>query len=222
VSPAAKDGSEGFADSLGHESVYSEGVERPAQITFRGMSSSPAVEARVREKIAELEQFFDRIIGCHVVVALPEQHSRKGNLFEVQIELSVPGGPPIVVGHRHHDKQQYEDVYVALRDAFKAAKRQLQDHSRKLRGQVKAHEVPTHGRIWHLVPQERYGFIMSSDKVEIFFHENALVEVDYDDLEVGAEVRYVVHENEGEKGPQASSVSLVGSHHLQDPPTSSG
>lgn len=211
--------SEAFADSRELESAYIEGVERPPQITFRGVSPSPAVEARVREKIAELEHFFDRLIGCHVVIELPEHRSRQGNLFEVRIELSVPGGPPIVVGRRHHDKQQHEDVYVAIRDAFKAARRQLQDHARKLRGEVKAHVVPAHGRIWHLVTEERYGFIINTDKVEIYFHENALVDVDYDDLEVGTEVRYVIHEKEGVKGPQASTVSLAGGH-VVDPTVS--
>lgn len=187
-------------------------MERSPQITFRGMSSSPAVEARVLEKIAELERFYDRLIGCYVVIDIPERRSNKGNLFEVHIELSVPGAEPIIVSHRHHDKQQHQDVYVAIRDAFAAAKRQLQDHASKQRGEVKSHELPTHGVIWHLVPEHRYGFIMSSDNIEIYFHENALVGIEFDELELGTEVRYVSHENEGAEGPQASTVSLSGTH----------
>ena len=175
------------------------------------MSPSPAVEARIHKKIEELERVHDRLIGCHVVVDMPEHRSHKGNLYEVNIELSVPGGPPIVVGNRHHDKQQYEDVYVAMRDAFNAAKRQLQSRLRKQRGKVKHHEPPPHGRVWHLVPDERYGFIMSADETEIYFHEHALVGVEYDDLEIGAPVRYVVHEKEGAKGPQASTVERISS-----------
>lgn len=172
------------------------------------MSSSPEAEERIREKIAELEQVYDRLIGCHVVVAYGQQRSRHTDRYEVHIELSVPG-PPIVVGRSHHDRPEYRDLRLAINDAFKAARRQLQSHARKQRGEVKTHVLPTTGKIWHLVPEDRYGFIMSSEQVEIYFHENALVGVDYDDLEVGDEVRYVVHPKEGIKGPQASTVSPI-------------
>jgi ribosomal subunit interface protein len=107
-------------------------VEKPLQISFRGMETSDAVDADIRKKIAWLHGFYDRIIGAHVTIEAPHQHSTKGNLFHVTIELSVPNGT-IVVGKEHHDKQAHEDVYVAMRDAFDAALRQLQKHAEKMR-----------------------------------------------------------------------------------------
>lgn len=109
-------------------------VERPLQITFRGMDSSEAVDTEIKKRVEWLQTFFDRLIGCHVVVEAPHQHSQKGNLFHVTVELSVPGRGPIVVGKEHHDNQAHEDVYVVIRDVFDAARRQLQEHARKLRG----------------------------------------------------------------------------------------
>lgn len=174
------------------------------------MDPSPAIEAQIESKVKMLERFFDRTIGCEVVIEAPPHHSRKGHPFGVRLEISVPGGPPVVVSHPHHDRIEHDDAYVAIRDAFNAAKRQLQDRARKRRGEVKVHEGPAGGRIWHLVPTERYGFILAADGNEIYFHENALVGADYDNLEIGAEVNYVVHEKEGAKGPQASTVKLAG------------
>lgn len=115
-------------------------MERPVQITFRGMSPSAAVETEIHERVAALQQYFHRIIGFQVVIDQPAQHSRQGNAFEVRIEISVPGGPPIVVSRPHHDRPEHTDVYVAIRDAFNAARRQLQDRARKLRGDVKVHD----------------------------------------------------------------------------------
>jgi cold shock CspA family protein/ribosome-associated translation inhibitor RaiA len=174
------------------------------------MDPSPAVEAQIHAKVKTLERFFGRIIGCEVVIEQLSQHSRKGNPFGVRLELSVPAGPPIVVSQPHHDRPDHDDAYIAIRDAFNAAKRQLQDRARKIRGEVKRHAEPNLGHIWHLVPAERYGFILANeDRTEIYFHENALVAGEYDDLVVGDEVTYVVHPKEGIKGPQASTVKFV-------------
>lgn len=172
------------------------------------MEPSPAVEAQIESKVKMLERFFDRTIGYDVVIEAPPHHSRKGHPFNVRLEIAVPGGAPVVVSHPHHDRIDHDDAYVAIRDAFNAAKRQLQDRARKNRGEVKLHEGPSTGRVWHLVPTERYGFILAGDGAEIYFHENALIGVEYDALEVGAEVTYVVHDKEGDKGPQASTVKL--------------
>jgi ribosomal subunit interface protein len=97
------------------------------------MDPSPAVEERVREKAAELEKFFDRIISCHVVIETPPAHKRKGGSYTATIEMRVPGNEPIVVGRHHANRPSHEDVYVAVRDAFEAAKRRLHDYAEKRR-----------------------------------------------------------------------------------------
>src|SRR3546814_6397380 len=105
---------------------------------------------------------------------------------------------------------------VALRDAFNAARRRLEDDSRKRAGRVKSHEVPPHGKIARLNGFEDYGFIQTSGGGEIYFHKNSLVDADFDKLVEGQEVSYVVAEGESDKGPQASMVKLIGKHHLAE------
>lgn len=108
-------------------------MQTPLQITFRDIPPSEALEGHIREKAAKLESFFSPIMGCHVTVEMPHKHKHQGKDFYVRIDLRVPGAA-LVVNHHHN-----EDAYVALRDAFDAAKRQLEDHHRKVRGNVKHH-----------------------------------------------------------------------------------
>ena len=108
-------------------------MQIPLQITVRDMEPSEALEARIRSKAQKLEEFFAHIVSCHVVVEMPHRHHQQGKQFNVRIDIGVPGNT--IVLNRH----QAEDVYVALRDAFDAAKRQLQEYSRVMRGDVKTH-----------------------------------------------------------------------------------
>ncbi|HTY93935.1 MAG TPA: HPF/RaiA family ribosome-associated protein [Steroidobacteraceae bacterium] len=108
----------------------------PLQITFRHMDPSPALEARVRELAARLERFSADIMSCHVTIEVPHQHQLQGRIFEVGIELAVPRHQ-LVVSREHRERHTHEDVYVALRDAFHAMRRQLEDHERLRRQDVK-------------------------------------------------------------------------------------
>jgi ribosome-associated translation inhibitor RaiA len=116
----------------------SNSMQIPLQISFDGMDPSPALEARIREKAEKLERFYDRIVSCSVVVVAPHRHHHKGKLYSVRIDLSVPG-QDIHVGRAGPENHAHEDVYVALRDAFNAAGRLLEDHVRRMRGDVKTH-----------------------------------------------------------------------------------
>jgi cold shock CspA family protein len=109
----------------------------------------------------------------------------------------------------------HEDPYVAVRDAFNAARRRLQDHQRRFEGRVKSHEAPPHGRVAQLFPEMDYGLIETADGREVYFHRNAVLNDGFDRLTPGAEVRFA--EEEGEKGPQASTVHLVGKSHVVTP-----
>lgn len=186
-------------------------MQLPIQITFRGMSPSPAVEARIRERADELERFFGRIMACRVVVEANSRRQRQGNTYHLTVDLTVPGRE-IVVRGRPAEHQAHQDIMVAVRDAFDAARRQLADHARTMRGDVKRHETPSHGRVVRLFPD--YGFIRDNDGSEIYMHRNAVVGDGFDRLAEGDEVRFVFHEAEGERGPQASSVVPIGKHHL--------
>ncbi len=111
----------------------------PTQVTFRDMPVSDAVEARCWKEAEKLERYFDRIVGCHVTIAESHRRHRQGNLFEVRLNLLVPGGE-LVVNREPTKHHVDEDIEVAIRDAFDRMRRQLQNHVRKMRGQVKKHE----------------------------------------------------------------------------------
>lgn len=182
----------------------------PVQVTFKDIESSPALEARILEKAARLERFEGDIMRCLVTVEAPHRHHRQGRLFRLRVEVVVPRGN-IVVTRESPQNHAHEDPYVAVRDAFDAVVRQLEDHVRGLRGQTKHHEPPLlHGRVVR-VGNEGYGFIETSDGQEVYFHRNSVVEGGFDRLRVGDEVRLAVVE--GEKGWQASTVHPVGKHH---------
>jgi ribosomal subunit interface protein len=193
-------------------------MQQPVQITFRHMGSSNAIEARIRERAEELERFFDRIISCRVVVECQHPRHRQGNLFRVRVDLQVPGRE-IVVGRDPEAHHAHEDLYVAIRDSFDAARRLLEDHVREGRGEVKMHTVPDHGRIARLLPERNCGFILSADGNEIYFHRNSVTNGAFEKLTVGDEVRFVAQHSESAEGPQASTVVPRGKHHL--PPTES-
>ena len=182
----------------------------PVQITFKNMDPAPAVEAKIRERTARLDRFYDRIVGCRVVVESPHRHHRKGRQYRVKITISVPGRD-IEVSREGPEDPAHADILVSLRDAFDAAKRRLRDHARELRSQVKVHEAPAHGRILRLFAD--YGFIETSDGQEVYFHRNSLVEGKFESLEIGDEVRLTIAEGEGAKGAQASTVHKIGKHH---------
>ncbi len=185
-------------------------MQIPVQITFRDVPPSEAVEAHIREKVAKLEKFFDHLMACRVVVEAPHRHHHKGRLYHVRIDLTIPGGE-LVVSRAHNDEHAHEDVYVAIRDAFDAARRQLQDHVRRRRGEVKVHEGPPHGRIARLVPAQDYGIIEDASGREIYFHRNSVIDEDFEHLEVGMEVWW--SEEMGEKGPKATTVHVAHRHH---------
>lgn len=188
-------------------------MQLPLRVTFKNMDPSPAIEQHVRDKSAKLERFFDRITGCHVTIEAPHRHQHKGRLYEVRIDLTVPGREIAVTQSGQMD-HRHEDVRVAVADAFRAAARQLEDHARKGRGAVKVHATPLHGRVVKLLPD--YGFIETSDGQEVYFHGNSVTDGGFGQLGIGDEVRLVVAEKESAEGPQATTVTPVGKHHLVD------
>jgi cold shock CspA family protein/ribosome-associated translation inhibitor RaiA len=188
-------------------------MQLPLQITFRHMAPSPALEARIRQRAEELDQFFDRITSCRVVVEPANRRHQQGNLFEVHIDLTVPGRE-IAIGRDSGTNHAHEDAHVAVRDAFDSAKRLLEDHARRRRGEAKLHTVPDHGRVARLLPDRDCGFITTPEGNEIYFHRNSVAGGAFDKLAIGSEVRFVMQHSESAEGPQASTVVPLGKHHL--------
>lgn len=205
-------------------------MEIPLKISFRNMDSSKAIEDNIREKAAKLGSFCDRILSCRVAVEAPHRHHHKGKSYVVRIDLTVPGGELVVNRapqrlaaaktsrskepekdftevHEPSKHAAHEDIYVAIRDAFNAAGRKLQDYVRRQSGAVKAHDASANARVARLFPAERYGFLETADGREIYFHGNSVLAPGFERMDIGAEVHFA--EEPGENGPQASTVRLL-------------
>jgi cold shock CspA family protein len=204
----------------------------PTQISFRGLPHSDALESDIRERVAWLEQFYAGIVRCRVLIELLHRHRHDGRHFHLRIELTVPGGPPIVVSHEpslhgrlkdvgeaaHHKDDETESVHryaaVTLREAFDVARRRLEDFAREQRGAVKTHDVPAHGEVVELAKAGGYGYIQAGEN-RIYFNRASVLHEAFDELTIGTPVAFT--EERGDKGPQASSVRVLGKRHYVAP-----
>jgi len=125
-------------------------MQIPLEIAFNNLEPSEGLRARVEDEAAKLERFYPRLTHCRVVVEAPHRHQHKGKLYAVRIHLSLPGQADIEVNRAPGAKQSHQDAYVAIRDAFQAARRQLQDLARQRQGKAKTHDAPPHGRVVRL------------------------------------------------------------------------
>jgi ribosomal subunit interface protein len=177
-------------------------MQWPIQITSRDFALTDAMRASIQKRAESLQQYFGRLYGCHVVIDAPVHHHRHGGPFNVRIDLRTPGAELSV------NKQSASDLAVAIREAFDSARRRLEDHLRELRRDVKSHALPSVARVARIRHGEGYGFLETRDQREIYFHRNAVLDGHFDELRAGTVVRYA--EEQGEKGPQASTVAVVG------------
>jgi ribosomal subunit interface protein len=189
-------------------------MQTDVQITFRDMEPSDAVAARIRERVAKLEQFHHRITSCRVVVEAAKRR-QKATEYQVHIDLTLPG-QELAVSRDHAEKKPADDMYVAIRNAFDALERRLKSMADRRRGEVKAHGAPPHGHVVRLFAD--HGFIATADG-EIYFHRNAVADGAFQQLEVGDEVRFALAPDDGAAGPQASTVHPLGKHKIVEPRT---
>jgi ribosomal subunit interface protein len=183
-------------------------MQTPLQITFRGMVPTERVGDHVKKQADKLERFFDRITGCHVTIDTPHRHKKQGQHHRVSIELVVPG-KDLVVARSPDDDRDQENLFASIDAAFDDALRLLEDHVRRQRGYVKARATPTrHGRVAKLFANQGYGFIETPEGDEIYFHRHSVLHDGFSHLGVGSRVRFV--DEDGDRGPQASTVAIVG------------
>jgi len=182
-------------------------MQIPIQITFRHMDKAEWAEEIIFEKAAKLDQFADRITSCRVVVQPAGRHHRHGALYEIHIDITVPG-KEIAVSREPSDHSEHKVLAVAIGDAFDAARRQLEDYVRQLRHDVKTHESLPHARVIEVNPLEGYGFLQTHEGKKIYFHRNSVLNDAFETLDLKTEVLF--REEQGEKGPQASLVKRIG------------
>ncbi len=161
------------------------------QIRFRGMEPSSSVEEVVKERIARLGRFHERITSCVVVIEAPHRRGHQGRIYRAQVDITLPG-ETIIAGKIRQDDHAHEDVYVAIRDSFDAMQRQLEDIVRKKSGyRVKPHPETLRGTIARLMPVEGYGFILAQDGREFFFRRESMTsDREWAVLSEGREVRF--------------------------------
>jgi cold shock CspA family protein/ribosome-associated translation inhibitor RaiA len=188
-------------------------MQTPIDISFQNSEPSEEIRAEVERHAEHLEKFHDRITSCNVTVIAPQSRHQKGGLFKIDIRVAMPSHKDIIVTRTHGDAPEHERFAVAIKDAFSAAQRQVEDAVREMRGQIKPHAEEDHGHVAKFLAGENCGFIETADGREVYFHRNSVLDDAFDRLTVGSEVRFV--EEMGEKGPQASTVRLIGKHHLQ-------
>jgi cold shock CspA family protein len=188
-------------------------MQTPVQIDFQGLHATPGVRAVIEQHVAELEQRYGRVTACRVVLKAPGGHHRTGSLYEVHIRLALPDGREVNIGRTPPADERHADLSFAINDAFKHARRRLQDHVRRLQGQVKQHEHQPIATVKTIDASGEFGFLEAADGHEVYFHRNSVLDGAFGHLAVGTQVTFA--EEMGEKGPQASTVKLLGKHRLR-------
>jgi cold shock CspA family protein/ribosome-associated translation inhibitor RaiA len=191
-------------------------LQTPLEIVFHNCTPSDAVEAAIRDRVGKLERMYDRLTSCRVSVeALHNQH-RTGNVYEVHVDMLVPRSELVVSRAPHKPKERYAspDIYTSVREAFEAAERQLVDFKEQLRGDVKTSPEQNlfQGQVAQIDPNGEFGFILTKEGNQLYFHRNALLEGEWEKLDRGTVVHYV--EKDGDTGPTAAKVWLGTAHTL--------
>jgi cold shock CspA family protein/ribosome-associated translation inhibitor RaiA len=186
-------------------------MQTPVEVDFQGMQPVEAVRETITRHVAGLESRSGRITAARVVVKGPGGHHRTGGLFEINIHLALPDGREVNVTHTPQADERHSDIDFAINDAFKRARRQLQDQVRHLQNQIKTHAEPSIGTVTSL--KDDFGFLEASDGHEVYFHRNSVLNDGFAQLKIGTRVTFA--EEMGEKGPQASTVKLLGKHGLR-------
>ena len=188
-------------------------MQTPVQIEFQGMQPSAQVRSSINENVAALEQRYGRVTAYRVVVKGPSDRHRTGGLYEVHIRLALPDGREVNVARTPPADERHADPLFAINDAFKHARRRLQDRVRRLRGRVKRHEPQPIATVKTIDASGEFGFLEAADGHEIYFHRNSVLDGAFSRLAVGTRVTFA--EEIGEKGPQASTVRLLRKHGLR-------
>lgn len=157
----------------------------PIQITIKDVAHSPQLESDIRAKAEKLTRFYKRICSCRVVAGLMQKNKHQGKLYNVRIDVTVPG-KEFATTHKRN-----QDPYVAVRDAFIAMERQLEEHSHKRHGRVKTHHDVMHGQVVRIVLDEGYGFIDGTDGNEYYFSITNVSHPQFQQLSIGDTVEFI-------------------------------
>ncbi|MDG5814583.1 HPF/RaiA family ribosome-associated protein [Chitinispirillales bacterium ANBcel5] len=186
-------------------------MQVPAEISYRDVEKTEAIDTLVRQKIDKLDRICDHITSCRVMIEKSQKHQRSGQPYKVRVDLKIPPGHELAISRDPVKGSMHQDLSSEIRWAFDAAERRLKELMEKQRRDVKKHPFQEmQGVIEKIFKGEGTGFIRTIDGREVYFHQNSVVNEKFEDLKEGAGVRFV--ESMGEKGPQASTVMIVEGH----------
>jgi ribosomal subunit interface protein len=175
---------------------------QPLRLAVHNTTLTPDMRTDIRQRVERLQRYYDRITDCRVRVEVPQRRRRTDRrLYGVRLALTVPLGSIVI------DRQPRQTLDTALDDAFRAARRRLQDHARRMAGTQKAHGLPTVGRVVEWFPLAGYGFIEEANGERFYFDARAVIGGAVGRLDVGTTVRFETEA--GRRGPQASSVTVT-------------
>lgn len=188
-------------------------MKLPLQISFHGVPKSPRIEALVRERAAKLERVCDSMNRCDVTIEKPHRSRGQAEGWQVRLDMTVPPGKELVVRRESSDRTERDGLYGVVIEAFDAARRQLEKLTDRQHGEVKYHPSDDLGGIVYRLFDD-YGFIRTPDGRDVYFHRNSALD-GFDELGVGMAVAF--SEEDGEEGPQASSLKIVDSRAMPLP-----
>lgn len=184
-------------------------MDRPLEIAFHNLDSSPTVEAEIRNRVDKLATRFKHLTGCRVSVEKLHNQHRTGNLFEVHVVLSVPGRDLAVSRQPQKARQNYAnpDIHTSIRDAFAAAERQLESFKGQMRSDTSSPSASAvAGQVSLIEPGADHGFLDTPTGTQLYFHRDSVTNGRFEDLKPGDPVHYV--EEAGDAGPVATKVRI--------------
>jgi len=190
-------------------------MQVPLEIAFHNIKSEQWAQELIRTRVVELEEIYGRLISCRVRVDQRAKNSSDTIPPVVRIELGIPGRKELVVSHEPEHlehKFQRPDLRNAIHEAFRIAERQLRDlkeqRERRTKEQHHDSENQALGQVAELTPEKNQGFLITNEGSLLYFHRNAMLSGDFDQLRRGDEVYYV--EDFGDTGPSATKVWVKG------------
>ena len=171
-------------------------------IESRNVTMTPRWKTEIEERMADLQLGHDDITHARVTLTKNSHHKKAGKVAQALVVVTLPRKHTITA---RKEEKTFEE---AIRAAFAAVEIEI-DKFREKRAskEVRIPAIPLRGVVCKLFPDEGYGFILQEGGGEVYFHQNALHGLKFEDLEDGTEVAFNVED--GDKGPQATTVNSV-------------
>jgi ribosomal subunit interface protein len=187
-------------------------MQVPLEIAFQNVDVQEWAENDIRERVADLERIYDRIVSCRVRVQQRATNRRSSAPPVVHIDIGLPGQNDIVVSQepeRLLQKFQHPDLHNAIHEAFRVAEQRLisvKEQQTEHRREWQPEQVKLAGQVAEIVPARDFGFLLTNTGGLLYFHREALTVGDFDMLQPGDELFY--SESEGDTGPIATNVRI--------------